>query len=117
MKNSLFLLCVSLLFAGCTVTPEQKAPDFSNDAVWTITAKNLLEGKYFGISSANGQIGIISSRKPLKTERLVVSGLFDTFGYKATSVYFDNINPLDVGMRLNGELVNEQSRSNRSGRP
>ena len=47
---------------------------------WTIRTDQPLQGDYYGITSANGQIGLVSSRHPLQVDKVVVGGLYDIYG-------------------------------------
>ena len=69
---------------------------------WRITAEQPLQGDYYGITSANGQIGLISSREPLQVNKLVVGGLYDLYAPGRVNNYFPNINPLDILLTVDG---------------
>lgn len=47
---------------------------------WHIQARNIDPQRYFGVTVANGMIGIISSPEPLKIKEIVLNGAFDTYG-------------------------------------
>ncbi|MFM2268527.1 MAG: hypothetical protein RL757_1968 [Bacteroidota bacterium] len=47
---------------------------------WNITAKNIDAQKYYGVTVANGMVGIISSPKPLQVQEVVLNGAFDLYG-------------------------------------
>ena len=72
---------------------------------WHIEAKNIDPSKYFGVTVANGMIGIISSPNPMQVKEVVLNGAFDTYGRGRVSnimkvFSFANMN-LDVdGKRL-----------------
>ena len=72
---------------------------------WHIEAKNIDPSKYFGVTVANGMIGIISSPNPMQVKDVVLNGAFDTYGRGRVSnimkvFSFANMN-LDVdGKRL-----------------
>jgi trehalose/maltose hydrolase-like predicted phosphorylase len=78
---------------------------------WLLTADSPLEGDYYGITSANGQIGLVSSRNPLQVDKVVVGGLYDIYNSRTDS-YFPNINPLDIELKIDGTRI---SRRNISG--
>lgn len=69
---------------------------------WCITAAQPLQGDYYGITSANGQIGLLSSREPLQVDKLVVGGLYDLYAPGRVNNYFPNINPLDILLTVDG---------------
>lgn len=72
---------------------------------WVITAEHPLVGDYYGITSANGQIGLVSSRNPLQVDKLVVGGLYDLYAPGRVNNYFPNINPLDIILCIDGTEV------------
>jgi protein-glucosylgalactosylhydroxylysine glucosidase len=47
---------------------------------WNIQAKNIDPTKYFGVTVANGMVGIISSPRPLQVHEVVLNGAFDLYG-------------------------------------
>ena len=75
---------------------------------WVIHVDNPLEGDYYGITSANGQIGLVSSREPMRVDKVVVGGLYDLYGSVKGNNYFPNINPLDIELEVNGVRVNSK---------
>lgn len=72
---------------------------------WVLTAEQPLQGDYYGITSANGQIGLVSSREPLQVDKLVVGGLYDLYAPGRVNNYFPNINPLDILLEVDGAPV------------
>lgn len=105
MKHYFSILLTALaLLTACSPSHKPTIVDCPDDAVWTITASQLSEGDYYGITSANGQIGIISSREPLQIQKIVIGGLFDTYRWKKVSEYFENINPLSLSLTINGQV-------------
>lgn len=76
---------------------------------WKIVVDSPLKGDYYGITSANGQIGIVSSRKPLKADNLIIGGLYDMYGGAGVNSFFPNINPLDVDIKVDGTTCSVQT--------
>lgn len=76
---------------------------------WKIVVETPLKGDYYGITSANGQIGIVSSRKPLKADNLIIGGLYDIYGSSGGNSFFPNINPLDVDIKVDGTMCSLQT--------
>lgn len=52
---------------------------YAQDA-WKLTANKIDPNNYYGETSANGMIGIVSSPDPLKVKDVVLNGAFDTYG-------------------------------------
>lgn len=49
-------------------------------AQWQIKADKIDPNNYFGVTVANGMVGIVSSPEPLKVKDVVLNGAFDTYG-------------------------------------
>ncbi|MBR1807944.1 MAG: glycoside hydrolase family 65 protein [Paludibacteraceae bacterium] len=95
--SALFILAVSFIMLLSAQDP------------WLVQCDNPLDGEYYGITSANGQIGLKSSRSPLQVEKVVVGGLYDIYGSGRVSNYFENINPLDVELRVDGVRISKSN--------
>ena len=73
--------------------------------IWHLEAKNIDPNNYYGVTVANGMVGIISSPNPMQVKEIVLNGAFDTYGRGRVSnimkvFSFANMN-LDVdGRRL-----------------
>lgn len=53
---------------------------FTTFAQWQIKADKIDPTNYYGVTVANGMIGIVSSPEPLKVKDVVLNGTFDTYG-------------------------------------
>lgn len=59
---------------------------------WRISANNIQAPNYYGVTSANGMLGIVSSAEPMKVKQVVLSGLYDmTAGGELVIFYRDLI--------------------------
>ena len=47
---------------------------------WIVKADKINPSNYYGVTVANGMIGIVSSPEPLKVKDVVLNGAFDTYG-------------------------------------
>ena len=106
MKNVRFLTLLLLLTFNIqlsTITAQDP---------WRIDVNQPLQGDYYGITSANGQIGLVSSRSPLEVDKLVIGGLYDLYAKARTDNFFPNINPLDIELRVNGDNVSRSKITN-----
>ena len=66
------LLIVSLLIVNCSLLHAQDP--------WIVKADKINPSNYYGVTVANGMIGIVSSPEPLKVKDVVLNGAFDTYG-------------------------------------
>lgn len=66
------LLILSLLIAHSALLKAQDP--------WIVKADKINPSNYYGVTVANGMIGIVSSPEPLKVKDVVLNGAFDTYG-------------------------------------
>ncbi|MEY4903052.1 MAG: hypothetical protein RLZZ292_867 [Bacteroidota bacterium] len=66
---------LSFLFLLAMLVQQLQAQD-----VWHVPAKNIDPNNYYGVTVANGMIGIVSSPNPLQVKDVVLNGTFDTYG-------------------------------------
>lgn len=79
---------------------------------WILRAENFTKNRYYGITSANGVIGIISSKEPFKADEVVLAGVYDNFGRGRVNNFLPNINPLNAAIYLNGTRLKSSNVSN-----
>ena len=77
---------------------------------WIITASNIDPSEYYGITAANGIIGLVSSHEPLKVADVVLNGTYDYYQRGRVSNIlktFNHVNmALDIdGIRLHGKNI------------
>jgi protein-glucosylgalactosylhydroxylysine glucosidase len=95
-----FLALITLFLASQNANILMGQPIVSDE--WNIVARNIDPSKYFGVTVANGMIGIVSSPNPMQVKDVVLNGAFDTYGRGRVSnimkvFSFANMN-LDVEM-------------------
>lgn len=76
---------------------------------WIISADSVVPENYFGVSVANGMIGVISSHEPLKVKNVVLAGLYDQYGRGRVSNFIAGFNLLNIKLYINGRLMNAES--------
>ena len=50
---------------------------FSQNDEWHLVADQIDPNRYFGITVANGMIGLVSSPEPMKVKDVVLNGAYD----------------------------------------
>jgi trehalose/maltose hydrolase-like predicted phosphorylase len=100
MKKILFVFTL-----GCLLYVQQ----LSAQNPWVITADSINSQNYYGISVANGMIGVVSSPEPLKVKNVVLSGLYDQYGRGRVSNFIQGFNLLNLKLYINGRLVTAES--------
>lgn len=79
---------------------------------WRITAEQIDPSNYYGISSSNGMIGIVSSPEPLKVKEVILAGVYDRYGRGRTSNFMPSFNLLDMNLSIGWQDVNASNISN-----
>jgi len=69
---------------------------------WKIKADKIEPSDYYGITVANGMIGIVSSPKPFKVKNVVLAGTYDLYGRGRVSNFLNSFNLLNMRFDING---------------
>lgn len=93
----IYLLLPLFLFA----VPSLKAqPD-----PWKITADKIDPSNYYGVTIANGMIGIVSSPEPFKVKNVVLAGAYDQYGRGRVSNFLNSFNLLNMYLEIDGKRL------------
>src|ERR1700759_724131 len=92
----IFLLITSLLIAH--IAPAQSHP-------WTIHADTIDRSHYYGVTVANGMIGLVSSTEPFKAKDVVLNGAFDLYGRGRVSNILKTFNFVNLYMDIDGQRI------------
>ena len=79
---------------------------------WKITAGKIVSTDYYGITVANGMIGIVSSPEPLKVKDVVLAGAYDLYGRGRVSNFLRSFNLLNAYLEIDGRRVDKNNISN-----
>ena len=87
---------------------------FSQSAIdpWKITAKNPDPRGYYGVTVANGMIGIISSPEPFKVKDVVLAGAYDQYGRGRVSNFLRSFNLLNMYLDIDGRRLGANDATN-----
>lgn len=72
---------------------------------WKISANRIDPSNYYGITVANGMIGIVSSPEPFKVKDVVLAGAYDLYGRGRVSNFLRSFNLLNMQMDIDGRRV------------
>ncbi|MCB0656959.1 MAG: glycoside hydrolase family 65 protein [Saprospiraceae bacterium] len=72
---------------------------------WIIRADHPDPANYYGITVANGMIGIVSSPAPFKVKEVVLAGAYDLYGRGRVSNFLRSFNLLNMSLDLEGQPV------------
>ena len=84
---------------------------FSQDP-WIIKAGKIDPSNYYGVTVANGMIGIVSSPEPFKVKDVVLAGAYDLYGRGRVSNFLRSFNLLNMYLEIDGQRLNASSVSN-----
>ena len=84
---------------------------FSQDA-WKIKADKVDPTNYYGVTVANGMIGIVSSPEPFKVKDVVLAGAYDLYGRGRVSNFLKSFNLLNMYLEVDGRRIDGKSASN-----
>lgn len=79
---------------------------------WHIQAKNIDPNKYFGVTVANGMIGLISSPNPMRVSEVVLNGAFDTYGRGRVSNIMKVFSFANMNLDVDGHRIGRADISN-----
>lgn len=103
MKKKLILL-LSGIFC-CLFQAKAQDP-------WHITADKIDPANYFGVTVANGMIGIVSSPEPFKVKNVVLAGVYDQYGRGRVSNFLNSFNLLNMNLDINGKRLDAKAVTN-----
>ncbi len=69
---------------------------------WKITPSKIDPANYYGVTVANGMIGIVSSPEPFKVKDVVLGGAYDLYGRGRVSNFLKNFDLLNMSMSIDG---------------
>lgn len=72
---------------------------------WTIEARDIDPSNYYGITVANGMIGLVSSPTPLKVKDVVLNGVYDYYQRGRVSNILKTFNHINMNLDVDGQRV------------
>jgi trehalose/maltose hydrolase-like predicted phosphorylase len=100
---SKFILAFSLVFVIYNTTAQHP---------WHISASSIDPNNYYGITVANGMIGVVSSPEPFKVREVVLAGAYDLYGRGRVSNFLKSFNLLNMYLEIDGRRISNKEASN-----
>jgi protein-glucosylgalactosylhydroxylysine glucosidase len=104
MKKLLCFLSLNLVFTHLLFS--QKID------TWKIVADKINRQDYYGVTVANGVIGIVSSPNVLRCKDVVLNGAYDQYGRGRVSNFLQSFNLVNMNMDIDGRRVGNADASN-----
>lgn len=79
---------------------------------WTLEANPVNPNGYYGVTVANGMLGIVSSPEPLKVKQVVLAGAYDQYGRGRVSNFLNSFNLLNLNLEIDGKQTDAASAKN-----
>jgi len=76
---------------------------------WVVEAENIDPTNYYGITVANGMVGLVSSHEPLKVSDTVLNGVYDFYGRGRVSNILRVFNFAGMILDVDGVRINPQN--------
>ena len=89
------LLTLILILCGVEVFYQQSDP-------WLIEAKAIDPNNYYGVSVANGMVGLVSSPEPMKVRDVVLNGVYDYYQRGRVSNILKTFNHANMNLDVDG---------------
>jgi len=85
---------------------------FAQTDPWKIAANNINPSDYYGVTVANGMIGIVSSPEPFKIKDVVLAGAYDLYGRGRVSNFLRSFNLLNMRLEIDGRGIGAKDAAN-----
>jgi len=104
MKKTIIICLVSFISFE-SVFPQTIDP-------WKVKADKIDPSNYYGVTVANGMIGIVSSPEPFKVKDVVLAGAYDLYGRGRVSNFLRSFNLLNMYLEVDKKRLDSRSVSN-----
>ena len=94
-----------LFFVGLCINVQAQDP-------WKIETKAIDPANYYGITVANGMIGVVSSPEPFKVKDVVLAGAYDLYGRGRVSNFLKSFNLLNSYLEIDGRRIDRSNTTN-----
>lgn len=79
---------------------------------WTIESTAIDPANYFGVTVANGMIGIVSSPQPMRVQDVVLNGVYDYYQRGRVSNILKTFNHLNMNLDVDGQRIGPRDIAN-----
>ncbi|RYY57760.1 MAG: glycoside hydrolase family 65 protein [Chitinophagaceae bacterium] len=79
---------------------------------WKLSTSSVDPNNYYGVTVANGMIGIVSSPEPFKVKDVVLAGAYDLYGRGRVSNFLKSFNLLNMYLEVDGKRLAGKDVSN-----
>jgi trehalose/maltose hydrolase-like predicted phosphorylase len=100
------LLSLLILLFSCLLYKKTNAQTVDP---WVISASAPDPSGYYGVTVANGMIGIVSSPQPFQVKDVVLAGAYDLYGRGGVSNFLKSFNLLNMRFNVDGTDISSKN--------
>jgi trehalose/maltose hydrolase-like predicted phosphorylase len=97
------LLIIEIFLSGFLF--QQSFSQSSSIDPWIISTSTIDPSHYYGVTVANGMIGIVSSPEPFHVKDVVLAGAYDLYGRGRVSNFLKSFNLLNMHFSVDGKDI------------
>ena len=94
-------LTLSALFMGLSLFSQNP----KTDDTWLVRAESIDPSNYYGVTVANGMIGIVSSAEPMQVKDVVLNGVYDYYQRGRVSNILKAFNHVNMNLDVDGRRI------------
>lgn len=83
--------------------------NLSAQSTWEVTAADIDPNDYYGVTMANGIVGIVSSAEPMKVSDVVLNGAYDYYQRGRVSNILKTFNHVNMNLDIDGQRVDSKN--------
>jgi protein-glucosylgalactosylhydroxylysine glucosidase len=76
---------------------------------WHIVGKNIDANNYYGITVANGMVGMVSSPEPLKVNEVILNGVYDYYQRGRVSNILKTFSHMNMHLEVDGHRISKNT--------
>ena len=80
-----------------------------SDSTWQLAATDIDPAHYFGITVANGMVGLVSSAQPMQVQDVILNGVYDNYQRGRVENILKVFNHLNLWLDVDGQRINRKS--------
>src|SRR5687768_4553764 len=77
----------------------------AQDSAWIIESSKIDASNYYGVTVANGMIGLVSSPEPMKVKDVVLNGVYDYYQRGRVSNILKTFNHINLNLDVDGQRI------------
>src|ERR1700761_6345596 len=111
----LFLLTQHAAAQSSTRPAVQTIPAAPSNDTWTIRTTNIDPTNYFGVTVANGMLGLVCSPDPFRAKDIVLNGAFDLYGRGRVSNILKTFNFVNLYLDIDDNRIDHFAQTSHLG--